>query len=228
MGSLARGAFASAGIKRRRPADAAGAGKGSFRASHLGDLEGALGAYQKAMEQDPGRDEALAAVRALTSKPEVASNALDLLEEYYRDAGDLEQVVQLYHQRVEIAPTDADRVALLTEAAEIWEHDIGRPEMALARDSRRGTYGPSGPALSSIPSSDWLSTSGGWAEPRGAGQRTSPRMATSIAASSTSFVCDRPVGIESISKTRPAPSVSCERRWGSIRSRSRPTSSSSR
>jgi tetratricopeptide (TPR) repeat protein len=105
--------------------------QGQLRAGHLGDFEGALGAYQKAMEQDPGRDDALAAVRSLASKPEVASNALDLLEEYYRSSGELEQVVQLYQQRVEIASSDADRVTLLTEAAEIWEHDIGRPEEAL-------------------------------------------------------------------------------------------------
>jgi tetratricopeptide (TPR) repeat protein len=113
--------------------------QGQLRARHLGDFEGALGAYQKAMEQDPGRDDAIAAVRSLASKPEVAGNALDLLEEYYRSAGELEQVVQLYQQRVAIAPTDADRVALLTEAAEIWEQDIGRPEQALAamRDAVR-------------------------------------------------------------------------------------------
>jgi tetratricopeptide (TPR) repeat protein len=105
--------------------------QGRLRASFLGDFEGALGAYQKAMEQDPGRDDALAAVRSLAKKPQVASSALDLLEEYYRGADDLEEVVRLYEQRVELAPTDADRVALLTEAASIWENDIGRPEEAL-------------------------------------------------------------------------------------------------
>jgi tetratricopeptide (TPR) repeat protein len=84
------------------------------------------------MEQDPGRDEALAAVRRLAAKPEVARSALDLLEEYYRSAGDLEQVVQLYDQRVELAGSDADRVALLTEAAALWERELGRPEHALA------------------------------------------------------------------------------------------------
>lgn len=105
--------------------------QGRLRASHLGDFEGALGAYERAMAQDSGRDDALAAVKSLAAKPEVASNALDLLEEYYRGAGDLEQVVQLYEQRVELAPTDSDRVALLTEAAAIWEHDLGRPEQAL-------------------------------------------------------------------------------------------------
>jgi len=105
--------------------------QGRLRASFLGDLEGALGAYQKAMEQDPGRDDALAAVRSLAEKPQVAGSALDLLEEYYRGADDLEEVVRLYGQRVELAPTDADRVALLTEAASIWENDIGRPEEAL-------------------------------------------------------------------------------------------------
>jgi tetratricopeptide (TPR) repeat protein len=83
------------------------------------------------MEQDPGRDEALAAVRGLASKPEVAGNALNLLEEYYRGAGELEAVVELYEQRVELAPSDADRVVLLTEAAELWEHELERPERAL-------------------------------------------------------------------------------------------------
>jgi tetratricopeptide (TPR) repeat protein len=106
--------------------------QGQLRAAHLGDFEGALGAYQKAMEQDPGRDEALVAVRNLASKPEVATSALDLLEEYYRDAGDLEHVVELYAQRVELAPSDADRVTLLSEAAELWEHELDRPERALA------------------------------------------------------------------------------------------------
>ncbi len=113
--------------------------QGRLRASYLGDFEGALGAYQKAMEQDPGRDDTLAAVRSLAQKPQVAGSALDLLEEYYRGAGDLEEVVRLYEQRVELASTDADRVALLTEAASIWENDIGRPEEALAamRDAVR-------------------------------------------------------------------------------------------
>ncbi len=113
--------------------------QGRLRASHLGDLEGALGAYQKAMEQDPGRDETISAVRSLANKPQVAGSALDLLEEYYRGAGQLEEVVRLYEQRVEIAATDADRVALLAEAASIWENDIGRPQEALAalRDAVR-------------------------------------------------------------------------------------------
>jgi len=113
--------------------------QGRLRASHLGDLEGALGAYQKAMEQDPGRDETLLAVRSLADKSQVAGGALDLLEEYYRSAGNLEEVVRLYAQRVELAPTDGDRVSLLTEAAAIWENDLGRPDQALAamRDAVR-------------------------------------------------------------------------------------------
>ena len=113
--------------------------QGRLRASHLGDYEGALGAYEKAMEQDPGRDDTLAAVRNLVHKPQVAASALDLLEEYYRGAGNLEEVVRLYEQRVELAATDADRVALLTQAASIWENDIGRPEEALSalRDAVR-------------------------------------------------------------------------------------------
>jgi tetratricopeptide (TPR) repeat protein len=110
--------------------------QGRVRAGHLGDFEGALGAYQQAMEQDPGRDEALAAVRNLASRPEVAGSAIDLLEEYYRGANDLEQVVALYEQRVALAPNDADRVALLVEAAELWEHELERPDEAL-RSIRR-------------------------------------------------------------------------------------------
>ncbi|MBT8454028.1 MAG: tetratricopeptide repeat protein [Deltaproteobacteria bacterium] len=105
--------------------------QGRLRAEQLGDYEGALGAYEKAMEQDPGREDTLAAVRRLAAKPQVAASALDLLEAHYRGAGDLEEVVRLYEERVELAETDADRVALLTEAAAIWENDIGRPEQAL-------------------------------------------------------------------------------------------------
>ena len=106
--------------------------QGRLRASYLGDFEGALGAYQMVMEREPGRDDAIAAVRRLAEKPQVASSALDLLEEYYRSEGNLEEVVRLYEQRVAIAPSDADRVALLAEAAVIWENDIGRPEEAIA------------------------------------------------------------------------------------------------
>jgi tetratricopeptide (TPR) repeat protein len=105
--------------------------QGRLRADHLGDYEGALAAYEKAMEQDPGRDETLAAVRSLAARPQVAASALDLLEAQYRGAGNLEEVVRLYEQRVELAATDADRVALLTEAAAIWENDIGCPDEAL-------------------------------------------------------------------------------------------------
>jgi tetratricopeptide (TPR) repeat protein len=85
-----------------------------------------------ALQEEPGRDDVLAAARSLAQKPQVAASALDLLEEHYRGAGNLEEVVRLYDRRVELASTDADRVALLTEAAAVWENDIGRPEQALA------------------------------------------------------------------------------------------------
>ncbi|MGD8823348.1 MAG: tetratricopeptide repeat protein [Myxococcales bacterium] len=137
--------------------------QGRLRASHLGDFEGALGAYQRAMEQDPGRDDALIAVRGLAQKPEVAGNALALLEEYYRGAGDLEQVVRLYDQRVELAATDADRVALLTEAATIWEEELGRLDQALAVTREAVRIDPRDRLL--IDSLERLAElSGGWAE----------------------------------------------------------------
>ncbi len=113
--------------------------QGRLRASHLGDYEGALGAYEKAMAQDPGREDTLAAVRSLVEKPQVAPSALDLLEAHYRREGNLEEVVRLYERRVELAVSDADRVALLTQAASIWEGELGRPEKALSalRDAVR-------------------------------------------------------------------------------------------
>ena len=105
--------------------------QGRLRASYLGDLDGGLGAYQMAMEHESGRDAAIGAVRRLVEKPQVAASALDVLEDHYRNEGNLEEVVRLYEQRVAIAPSDADRVALLTEAAAIWENDLGRPEEAI-------------------------------------------------------------------------------------------------
>ena len=60
-------------------------------------------------------DEALTAVRSLASRPEVAGSAIDLLEEYYRGANDLEQVVALGQD----ATDDAADVILVIE--EQWE-----------------------------------------------------------------------------------------------------------
>ena len=110
--------------------------QGRLRASHLGDLEGALGAYQKAMEQDPGRDETLAAVRSLAQKPQVAGSALDLLEEYYRGAGNLEEVVRLYEQRVELAPSASDRVRSSPRRVDLGERH--RPSGGSARRDAGG------------------------------------------------------------------------------------------
>ncbi len=106
--------------------------QGRLRASYLGDLEGALSAYQLVMEHESGHEDAIEAIRRLAEKPEIAESALDLLEDHYRTEGNLEEVVRLYEKRVAIAPSDADRVALLTEAAAIWENDLGRPEEAIA------------------------------------------------------------------------------------------------
>ncbi len=137
--------------------------QGRLRASHLGDFEGALGAFQRAIEQDPDRGEALAAVQTLAAKPEVASSALDLLEEYHRGAGNLEHVAELYDQRVAIASTDADRVALLTEAASIWERDLGRPDRALAMIKEAVRTDPRDAAL--IDKLEQLAeTAGAWTE----------------------------------------------------------------
>ncbi|MGB5812850.1 MAG: tetratricopeptide repeat protein, partial [Polyangiales bacterium] len=105
--------------------------QGRLRAAYLGDLEGALGAYREVLAQDEGRGDAVTAIQGLASKVEVAASALDTLEEYYREQGDLEEVVRLYAKRVAIASTDADRVTLLTEASEIWETELDRPDEAL-------------------------------------------------------------------------------------------------
>ncbi len=106
--------------------------QGRLRAAHLDDLEGALDAYRQGLDETPGHQETLDAVAALAEKPQVAEGALDLLEAHYRDAGDLEQVVRLHQKRVAIASSDADRVAILTEAASIWENDLRRPDEALS------------------------------------------------------------------------------------------------
>jgi len=106
--------------------------QGRLRASRLGDLEGALTAYQTVMQDEPGREDAIAAVWKLADKPQVAANALDLLEEYYRSEDDLEEVVRMVERRVAMASSDAERVQLLTEAAGIWEHDLQKPEQAIA------------------------------------------------------------------------------------------------
>lgn len=105
--------------------------QGRLRAEYLGDLEGALGAYQRVMDFEEGREDALQALGRLAEKPEVAVQALDVLEEHHRAADDLESVVRLFERRAAMAPSPAERVSLLREAAAIWENDLGRPGEAL-------------------------------------------------------------------------------------------------
>ncbi len=140
--------------------------QGRLRASRLGDLEGALSLYQQAMEQDPGRDDTLEAVRRLADKPAVATQALDLLEEYYRSEGQLEQVAELYGQRVAMASTDADRVTLLTEAATLYEEELGQTDQAIA--ALRGAFRAEPRDLALLTSLERLCEQGGrWDDLRG-------------------------------------------------------------
>ena len=105
--------------------------QGKLRAEYLQDLEGALGAYQEAMGHDSGRADAVSELHRIAEKPEVATLALDALETHYRGVDDLESVVRLFEQRAAMAPSASEQVALLREAAAIWENDLARSDEAL-------------------------------------------------------------------------------------------------
>ncbi|MEM7434981.1 MAG: tetratricopeptide repeat protein [Myxococcota bacterium] len=106
--------------------------QGRLRAAYLDDLEGALRAYQQVMVEAPDNADALVAIQRLTHKSAIAAQAIDVLEDHHRDSGNMEEVVGLFEQRATMAATDAERVALFTEAAALWENDLDKPDQALS------------------------------------------------------------------------------------------------
>jgi tetratricopeptide (TPR) repeat protein len=106
---------------------------GGLREQHHGDLRGAYEAYREVLERDPSDAIALSSMERLLAEESLAADVVEALDEVYRQAGDLENVVLLYDVRVRLADSDGERVRLLHEAARLYEEELRDSARALER-----------------------------------------------------------------------------------------------
>ncbi len=103
---------------------------GRLRLERLEDVQGALDAFREVLDRNPGHEGAAAGLLDLVARPEVAEEAIEVLEHAFRETGRLDQVAELTERRIALAAEPREQVALLLQAADLWERDLGRPERA--------------------------------------------------------------------------------------------------
>jgi tetratricopeptide (TPR) repeat protein len=109
---------------------------GEIRMRQFDDARAALSAYRDVLERKPGETRAIAALEALLGNADLAHDVIDLLDDYYRKAGDLARVADLYEVRLKLTDSPGERVTLLTELAGLWERegkDLDKAGKALRR-----------------------------------------------------------------------------------------------
>ncbi|HEY7956264.1 MAG TPA: tetratricopeptide repeat protein, partial [Polyangia bacterium] len=104
---------------------------GELRLGELVDHDGALTAFQSALERLPSHAGARAGLERLLSSPLHAEAALDLLEPLYQADGDHEKCVALAEARLALTPSPSEKAALLERIAERLEKDLHDPARAL-------------------------------------------------------------------------------------------------
>lgn len=110
----------------------------AYRA-RLGKPELAVLRYRTALQADPTHAEARAGQHALLDQAQCRAIAVSSLVEAYQHDGDWERALALLEPRLETAPNDEARVAILIEAAKTWETRGNDPERALASYRRAFT-----------------------------------------------------------------------------------------
>ncbi|MDD9967291.1 MAG: tetratricopeptide repeat protein [Myxococcales bacterium] len=112
---------------------------GELRKTRFADAQGAFVAYREVVESDPTEARALEGLQEVGKDPLLAQDALDILDDSYRQLGDMRKVAELYDLRMQLAETDSERVQMLLEASGVWEHelaDAARAQQALIAAAR--------------------------------------------------------------------------------------------
>ncbi len=115
---------------------------GRLRLERMGDAVGALEAYREVLDRNPAHEAAAEAALELVARPEVADEAVDVLEHVFRETGRLDRVAELTERRIAQAEEDGDRVALLLQAARLWEEELGRADRAARAVARAVAIDP--------------------------------------------------------------------------------------
>ncbi len=95
---------------------------GDVRRAKLDAPKRAIESYARALEVKPGEPRALAGLTALLDVDSAAKKALDVLLRDHTATDSWQALIQLLPQRLRLAKDDDDRVAVLGETAELFEH----------------------------------------------------------------------------------------------------------
>lgn len=104
---------------------------GELRRARYADLRGAYEAFSRVLDVEPSEARATAALVELGKDESLAADVVDVLDRAYRAAGDLRAAAELYDLRLDLVGSAGEKVALLNEAAGLWEQDLGEPARAL-------------------------------------------------------------------------------------------------
>ncbi len=142
---------------------------GQVRDVRFGDGHGAFVAFSEVLENDPGEALAIAGMQRLGQRDDLARDVLDVLERCFRETGAIDKVVSLYDIKIRLAPSDGEKIRLLSEAAAMWENELHEPRKAL--DCLRRAYEIDSRDLGLLDQVERVATAGSaWADLAGLAQ----------------------------------------------------------
>jgi tetratricopeptide (TPR) repeat protein len=103
---------------------------GDVDRQELGAAAAAVAMYGRALESDPHNEGSRAGLLALADDPDLRAGAVSALLAALRAADDWRAILDLASRRLLAAATDAERLAVLRETAQIFEHRAGDTGMA--------------------------------------------------------------------------------------------------
>lgn len=115
---------------------------GEILRSKLGDTTRAAQKYRDALRADPHLALAREGLRALVDDAGARSAAVDGLVSAYEATGDWRGLLEILEARLAVAPSDAHRVRILSEAARLREVEAGEAGGALEATARAFVLAP--------------------------------------------------------------------------------------
>jgi tetratricopeptide (TPR) repeat protein len=110
---------------------------GRIRQQRLGDLEGALSAYQAVLQAVPRHPGALGALEELArATGPAAARSAALLEPIYQKEGEHQKLVEALEARAATQPDASSRAALLRRVAAVYQGPLKNAEMAFLTSCR--------------------------------------------------------------------------------------------
>ncbi len=118
------------------------ASQGDTFAGALGRPDDAVRAYRRALEADVRHERARQGLAQLAEVESTRAEAVEALAKSYEETGEWEPLLALLDTRLTVAPTDARRVELLVQAADLQEQQAESPAAALGSIARAFALAP--------------------------------------------------------------------------------------